>query len=190
MKRSCALLSLLACTLAAACSGGDADKEVTRGPAAEVPSGGEAGSQPQSVSYARGTVPVKISGKLGRFDFEESGTGECGTSAEASIYEVPATQWHVTLGQENGSNIQYLNLTVWRPRAGGDDMVNLALRSGEATHQISTVKGGTVTGSGTAGMRPAGKGGVLTVSGKDDHGHPLELTVQCERFDEIVAEGG
>jgi hypothetical protein len=45
-------------------------------------------------------------------------------------------------------------------------------------------------GAGTAGVRVEGIGGVLTVSGKDDDGHPIELSVRCERFDEVVAEGG
>jgi hypothetical protein len=188
--RSSAMLSLLAWTLAACSDGGEVSRGPAAGGAAADTGQPEQASGPQSVSYASGTVPITITGKLARFDFEASGTGECGTSADASIYEVPATQWHVTFGAENHTNIQYLNLTVWRPRAGGDNMVNVALQSGEATHQIATVKGGTMTGSGTAGVEPAGKGGTLTVSGKDDHGHPMELTVRCERFDEIVAEGG
>ena len=90
----------------------------------------------------------------------------------------------------DGSNIQHLNLTVWRPRAGGPDMVGLHLQSGEISHEIATVKGGPLKGSGTAGVRPAGKGGILNVSGRDADGHPLELTAECERFDEVVAEGG
>ena len=57
-------------------------------------------------------------------------------------------------------------------------------------HRVATVKGGEITGSATAEVRPTGRGGSLTVTGKDDHGHPLELTVECERFDEVVAEGG
>jgi hypothetical protein len=30
----------------------------------------------------------------------------------------------------------------------------------------------------------------MAVSARDDHGHPVELTVECERFDEVVAEAG
>ena len=69
-------------------------------------------------------------------------------------------------------------------------MVGLSLRSGEIDHEIATVKGGALKGSGTAGVRSTGKGGILNVSGTDADGHPLELTVECERFDEVVAEGG
>jgi hypothetical protein len=39
-------------------------------------------------------------------------------------------------------------------------------------------------------VSPAGRGGELKVRGKDDHGHDIELSVRCERFDEVVAEGG
>jgi hypothetical protein len=191
MKDRVGLLSLVACALAA-CSGGG---EETRGPAGgDVPAGGDQDSPrdaapAQSVSISRGTVPMKVKVVMGRVNYSEEGTGECASSAESSIYDVPATQWHATYGGD-GSNIQHLNLTVWRPRTGAPDMVGLHLQSGEVTHEIATVTGGTIKGRGTASVRPTGKGGILSVSGKDEDGHPLELTVECERFDEVVAEGG
>jgi hypothetical protein len=190
MKRRVGLLSLVTCALAA-CSGGG---EEMRGPAGDTPAGGDPDSQRspapvQSVSISEGTVPMKVKVVMGRVDYSEDGTGECASSTESSIYDVPATQWHATYGGD-GSNIQHLNLTVWRPRDGAPDMVSLYLQSGEITHEIATVKGGAIKGSGTATVRPTGKGGILSVSGKDADGHPLELTVECERFDEVVAEGG
>ena len=103
---------------------------------------------------------------------------------------MPAAQWRASFGGGGDSDIQHLNLTIWRPRSGAPAMVNLSLRSGEADHRVATVKGGEITGSATAEVRPNGRGGTLTVTGKDDHGHPLQLTVECERFDEVVAEGG
>ena len=120
MKRRVGFLSLIACALAA-CSGGG---EEMRGPAAgdapraddqDTPSDA---APAQSVSIAEGTVPVKVKVVMGRVNYSEEGTGECASSTESSIYDVPATQWHVTYGGD-GSNIQHLNLTVWRPRAGG-----------------------------------------------------------------------
>ena len=191
MKRRVGLFSLIACALAA-CSGGG---EEMRGPAAgDAPPADDQdtprdAAPAQSVSIAEGTVPVKVKVVMGRVNYSEEGTGECASSTESSIYDVPATQWHVTYGGD-GSNIQHLNLTVWRPRAGGPDMVGLYLQSGEINHEIATVKGGPLKGSGTASVRPTGKGGILNVSGKDADGHPLDLTVECERFDEVVAEGG
>jgi hypothetical protein len=191
MKHRVGLLSLIACALAA-CSGGG---EEMRGPAAGDAPGADDQDTPrdaapaQSVSIAEGTVPVKVKVVMGRVNYSEEGTGECASSTESSIYDVPATQWHVTYGGD-GSNIQHLNLTVWRPRAGGPDMAGLYLQSGEINHEIATVKGGPLKGSGRASVRSTGKGGILNVSGKDADGHPLDLTVECERFDEVVAEGG
>jgi hypothetical protein len=193
MTRRVRLLPLLGWTMAAACSGGG---EETRGPASsDAASGGDAppAAAPvpsQSMSISRGTVPMTITGRVARHAFEASAAGECATSAESSIYEVPATQWHAVFGGGDRSNIQHLNLTVWRPRSGAPDMVNLALQSGEISHRIATVKGGELVGSGTAGVRAEGRGGTVTVSGKDDHGHDIELSVRCDRFDEVVAEGG
>jgi hypothetical protein len=191
MKRRVGLLSLIACALTA-CSGGG---EEMRGPAAGDTPGADDQDSPgggvpaQSLSLSQGTVPMKVKVVMGRVNYSEEGTGECASSAESSIYDVPATQWHVTYGGD-GSNIQHLNLTVWRPRAGGPDMVGLQLQSGEISHEIATVKGGPLKGSGTASVRPVGKGGTLNVAGRDADGHPLELTVECERFDEVIAEGG
>ena len=190
MKRSLGLLSLLG-WMAAACSGGG---EEMRG-AAGSPGAGEAAGEAsapagRSMSISRGTVPMKISGRIGRASFQERVTGECATHAASSIYDVPATQWRASFGGGDRSNIQHLNLTVWRPTSGAPEMVNLHLQSGETSHRIATVKGGEMAGSATAGVRPAGKGGILTVTGEDGDGHSVELTVECERFDEVVAEGG
>jgi hypothetical protein len=194
MKRGARLLPLLGWTMAAACSGGG---EETRGPAADAaastrdePEAAAPAASAGPVTSARGSVPMTISGRVARHRFETSVTGECATSAESSIYEVPATQWHVTYGGGDQSDVQHLNLTVWRPRSGTPDMVTLYFQSGEITHRIATVQGGEMVGSGRAGASPEGRGGTLTVTGKDDHGHELELTVRCERFDEVIAEGG
>jgi hypothetical protein len=194
MNRRTRFLSLLGWTMAAACSGGEGDIRASASadaaPGADHEAASAAPAPAQSVAISRGTVPMTITGRVGRQEFEASAEGECATSAESSIYEVPATQWHATFGGGGRSDIQHLNLVVWRPRAGGPDMVNLSLQVGEASHRIATVKGGEMVGSGTASVSPAGRGGELKVTGKDDHGHDLELSVRCERFDEVVAEGG
>ena len=103
----------------------------------------------------------------------------CGRSLSIAAWTLVAacsggrneTPRSASAGAEAGAN--RLNLTVWRP-----------------PHQIATVKGGQLVGSGAPGVRPAGAGGTLTVTGKDDHGDAIELSVECERFDEVVAEGG
>ena len=190
--RSGRLLSIAAWTLVSACSGG---REETPGAESGGSESGPEASPPaasapaRSQSFNRGTVPMTIIGKVDGKPYRSSGMGECASSADASIYEVPATLWHAIYAGD-GSEPRNLNLTIWRPKAGGGDMVGLSLVIGETTHQIATVKGGQMAGSGTPGVRPAGKGGTLTVAGKDDHGDAIELSVECERFDEVVAEGG
>jgi hypothetical protein len=190
MMRWVTPLSTAALTLAAACSDGRNETSrsgVGAGDSGESP---PAAGAAQSQSLSRGTVPMRIAATVDGKTYRSIGTGECASSGEASIYEVPATLWHAIYEGEDGSEIRRLNLTVWRPKAGGAEMVGLSLQTGETTHQIATVKGGQMAGSGAPGVRPAGKGGSLTVAGKDDHGDAIELSVECERFDEVVAEGG
>jgi hypothetical protein len=133
---------------------------------------------------------MKIVAKVDGKTYQSSGLGECASSREASIYEVPATLWHAIYEGQDGSEIRRLNLTVWRPKTGGADMTALSLETEEITHQIATVKGGEMVGRGAPGVRPAGQGGTLTVAGQDEHGDAIELSVECERFDEVMAEGG
>ena len=120
----------------------------------------------------------------------------CGRSPSMAAWTLVAacsggrneTSRSASAGAEAGAD--RLNLTVWRPKVGGAEMVGLSLETGETSHQIATVKGGQLVGSGAPGVRPAGAGGTLTVAGKDDHGDAIELSMECERFDEVVAEGG
>ena len=185
------LLSLAGWTLITACAG-DGNETRSAGSAGSGSSPETAPSVPapaQSQSFSRGTVPMKIVARVAGKTYRSGGLGECASSADASIYEVPATLWHA-IYDGDGSEIQNLNLTVWRPKAGGGNMVGLSLGIGQATHQLATVKGGRMAGSGTAGVSSAGTGGTLTATGKDDHGDAIEVSVECERFDEVVAEGG
>jgi hypothetical protein len=193
MKRRVGWLFLVAWIAVPACGSGSEVRDVGGGGRARS---GDAGTGegspaavPQSTSPGRGTVPMRVAVSVDGDDDESSGTGECAGSAEASIYDVPATLWRAAY-QDADDDGPRLNLTVWQPKAGGADMVTLSVWSNETTHRISTVKGGETVGSGSGGMRPQGNGGILTVSGTDDHGHAVELSVECERFDEVVAEGG
>ena len=182
------LLILAAWALASACSGGGETREAGSS-AAEAPAELTRSGEPvrgQSESFSEGTVPMKISGTVARFSYQTEGKGECASSTDASIYEVPATLWHATYQDETAS----LNLTIWRPKAGGSDMVGFELSSGMIPHRLSTVKGAELVGSGTPGVQVVGSGGTLSVKGVDDQGHPIEFSIQCARFDEVVAEGG
>lgn len=190
--RSGRLLSTTAWTLIAACSGGRNETRAAGSAGSEAGSEGsppDASAPAQSESFSRGTVPMTIVAQVDGKTYRSSGMGECARSADASIYEVPATLWHAIYEGE-GAEPRSLNLTLWRPKSGGGHMVGLSLAIGETTHEIATVKGGRMAGSGTGGVGADGKGGTLTVTGEDDHGDAIELSVECERFDEVVAEGG
>jgi hypothetical protein len=192
MMRRGRSLSITAWTLGVACSGGgnETSRSASTGDEAGAESPPPAAAPAQSQSPNRGTVPMRIAAKVAGKTYQSTGSGECAGSGEASIYEVPATLWHAIYEGPDGSEVRRLNLTVWRPKAGGADMMGLSLETGETTHEIATVKGGRMAGSGTPGVRPVGEGGTLTVAGTDDHGDAIELSVECERFDQVVAEGG
>ncbi len=188
MNRPGRCLWLAAWTLILACSGGR--DEAPGSGHDEAPSAGSAGAQGGGESSTRGTVPMKIAASVGGKTYQASGPGECASSAEASIYQVPAALWHATWTGQDGSEVRRLDLTVWRPKTGKGDMVGLSLDAGGTTHRIATVKGGEMTGTGSPNVRTQGAGGVLAVAGTDDHGDKIVMTVECERFDEVVAEGG
>jgi hypothetical protein len=144
-----------------------------------------AGSQ----ATGRATVAIEITAVVGGKETSAQGLGECNHTVDASIYEVPAALWRAGYQGADGAGVQDLNLTLWQPKSGGDQF-SVALRVGGEIHQIATVKGGTLVGTGTATVRPDGGAGTFVVEGKDEGGVTLHLTVRCSRFTEPVAEGG
>jgi hypothetical protein len=114
---------------------------------------------------------------------------QCTHTEEASIYNVKAAQWRA---EYYGSGaVQSLNLTVWRPAAGGPDQFSLAASQDGNQYRIDTVEGSQQVGSGTITMEPDADGGArFSIDGKDQNGHPLRATVSCGEFIEPVAEGG
>lgn len=138
----------------------------------------------------RAPVPIEIEAVVGgRTKANARGVGECTHTDDASIYEVPATQWRAEYQGSGNPELEHLSLTLWQPKSGGEEFT-LSLQVAGATHQIATVKRGTLAGSGTATVRRAGAAGTFVVEGKDGKGVPLRLTVKCDRFTEPVAEGG
>ena len=184
-----ALLLVLAC-------GGDRRPAQPREPAVAPPSSAAAVADtltaPSSSESSGGradtvslTAQVTVAGRLTSF----AGPGECHHTADASIYQVPASQWAARVQADTGA-LRYLNLTLWQPRGEAEIQVSLAVTLGEATHRISTVKGGELHGTGRGVIEPGGAGGTLKVDGRDADGQAVALTVQCSRFTAPVAEGG
>jgi hypothetical protein len=78
-----------------------------------------------------------------------------------------------------------LSLTVWRPLAGGEDMITLSVSDGARRADVNTVKGRQqtqTTGSGTVKLAPVGKGGTFTIDAKTTSGGAIAGTITCERF--------
>jgi hypothetical protein len=131
-------------------------------------------------------TPVQVSLSVGGKRFDSSAPGTCTHAPVASIYQVMAELWTVRQSAEPGS----LNLSLWRPKDGSADMVSLSITSGRSSTNVSTVRGGTVTGSGKVTLVAAGKGGVFTVDAKTAEGAAVTGTIKCEAFAPHVAEGG
>jgi hypothetical protein len=125
-------------------------------------------------------VVLQMSGTLAGARATFSGRGECHQSDAASIYEVPAAMWHASFS--GGTGIDRLNVTLWQPKAGGPMQITLAADAGRNHYSIGTVKGGTLSGSGTARVDRQGAGGTLVIQGQTASGAAIQLSVSCSRF--------
>ena len=132
--------------------------------------------QPQDTKVPA-TINLKVSGAAYTF----SGPATCEHLQRGSIYDTPAERWSVQ--QADGG--RSLSLTVWRPVAGGDDMITLSVSDGGKRVDVNTVKGRQqtqTTGSGTVKLTPVGKGGTFTIDAKTTSGGAIAGTITCESF--------
>jgi hypothetical protein len=144
----------------------------------------------RDVSGTAVETTVNIVAKVGKRAIPVHGPGQCNTSSESTIYDVPATQWHGTFDGPDRSDLEHVNVTVWQPKAGGPDQVTLYLTLAGTTHRISTVKGGESLGRATASARRQGTGGTLLVDGATADGTAIHLEFICDEFSEIVDGNG
>jgi hypothetical protein len=132
-------------------------------------------------------APVKMAVTVAGKTQEVRGTGRCGHEPQASIYGTRAALWLI----EYRNGVSRISLSYWRPKdTAAEDQFQLSVTRGSASHVISTVKGGSPTGSGRSTFRPTATGGRFEVSGKAGDGVPLQVTIECARFGGITAEGG
>ena len=186
---------VVAAWLIVACGGGE------RAPGQGAPVQTAAPDAPQSAAAPaaepggsataklRDPVPLTVTAALGGATARYTGLGECHHTTDASIYQVPATQWSAQLAPESG-DLRYLSLTLWQPKGAAGLQVSLGLTIGETTSDIATVKGAPVKGTASGRAVPKGAGGVLEVEGTDAAGVQVRVSVACERWTEPVAEGG
>jgi hypothetical protein len=185
-----------ACLLLAACGRGERPPAGTSASSAPPPGSAEpappeapASPAPSARLPLRDPVPLTATADVDGARYRFSGLGECQHTADASIYEVPASMWSARFTDEAGK-FTYLNLTLWQPKTAPAVQVSLGLTGAGETSEIATVKGSQIRGSGAGRIEPKGEGGALIVDGRDAKGRAVHLTVDCSRFTEPVAEGG
>jgi hypothetical protein len=178
-----------------ACGGGDHARSEGQGEGV-VRLDSSPGSQARGAPAAavgpadlRDPVRVKVTANLGGTRATYEGMGECHYTADASIYEVPATQWSARAGDEAGA-LRALNLTLWQPKDAGELQVSLGLTVSGKSSNIATVAGAPIQGTATATATRRGAGGSFQVDGTDASGTSVQVMVDCERWTEPVAEGG
>ncbi len=116
------------------------------------------------------------------------GTGQCGHEPRGWIYGKAARLWTAEYRQADASDI---SLTYWRPAAAGvADQFSLSVERGRKRHQINTVRGGRLVGSGRSSFQPTATGGRFEITGTAADGAAVRATIECARFGTIVAEGG
>lgn len=143
------------------------------------------GAQARRPAESAPGATVKVSLTAAGQSLASSGPGRCTHADKASIYGVMSEMWTVRQ-QADGRSTQ---LTLWRPMDGKEEMFSLSL-SGAKELSVSTVRGGTVTGSGTVKFRAKDKGGTFTINAKAKTGEAVTGTIECSAFSAAVAEGG
>lgn len=135
---------------------------------------------------AQATVPIKLTVVVAGRTETLRGTGRCAHEPRASIYGRPSALWSA----EYAGSSRRVTLTYWRAHSGAGDQFALSVGSGKAQHRINTVEGSTPAGSGRGTFRPTAAGGRFELRGTAADGTPLQVTIECGRFDGIYAEGG
>jgi len=131
-------------------------------------------------------IPIQVSLKVGGEAFESSAAGKCTYAPKASIYNVVSELRSVELSAGGRST----HLTWWHPLDGSADMMNLSVTSGSGSHEVSTVKGGQMNGSGTVKFEKSGNGGTFTIGAKTARNVAIAGTIKCDSFAPHIAEGG
>ena len=144
------------------------------------------GAQRRAPGKAQPTQAIQVSLKVGGATYQSSQPGKCTHAPVASIYKSMAEMW--TVQQAGGG--QSLSLTLWKPKDGSGDMVTLAVTSGNVSHHVNTVRGGTMAGSGKVTLEKSGNGGSFNVDAKSGTGAAISGTIKCDAFAPHMAEGG
>lgn len=135
---------------------------------------------------AQSKQAITASLKVGGQPYESREPGRCTHAPTASIYSILSEMWSVQQSTEGRS----LTLTLWKPKDGSGEMMTLAVTAGNSSQQITTVRGGSTSGSGKVTLAKSAAGGVFTVDAKTGDGAAISGTITCDAFAPHIAEGG
>lgn len=135
-----------------------------------------------------GAVSVEIAATIDGAQYRLKTMGQCTYSGVAAVYDVPAAQWHAMV-HASGQPLSYANLTIWEFK-DHTTQASLGLQTRGEFRHVSTVKGATLVGSGTARAAHAGEGATLSFEGKDNRGAAVQIEVRCPRTTAPIEEGG
>jgi hypothetical protein len=136
-----------------------------------------------------GQSSIELTGSVGGEPVSLSATGECRHEADAYIYGVPSSMWMVS--SSGTGNVKRLSATIWRPKNGATEQVQLNLDGASGSYEIDTVTGDKRTaGSASVTIDTRSAGGRIGIDGRDAKGVPIRISVDCPSFSTIEAEGG
>ena len=129
-------------------------------------------------------VSAAIAMTVGSSAYNFTGPARCEHLPKGSIYSTVAERWSVN-HDENGRR---LVLNVWRPLAGGENLITLYV-STAGRQQVMNTAAPEKKGAGSVTFVPEGKGGTFTIKGSTDSGATISGTIRCEAFTpaEVVA---
>jgi hypothetical protein len=144
-------------------------------------------AQRRAPGQAQANQTIQVSLNAGGSTFQSSAPGKCTHAPVASIFNTVAEMWSVQQSAQGRS----LSLTLWKPKDGSAEMITLSVNSGNVSHQVNTVRGGSSTsGSGKVTLKAAGTGGTFSVDAKTSSGAAITGTITCDAFAPHMAEGG
>jgi hypothetical protein len=141
--------------------------------------------RPMGTGAPERSVSATIDLKVGAAAYSFSGKARCEHMPKGSIYDVVAERWSVN----QSGNGQNLMLNVWKPLAGGENLITLSVTTAGKSQTVNT-SAPSKQGSGTVTFAPQGTGGTFTINATSDSGAKISGTVKCEAFTPAEAVAG
>ena len=128
-------------------------------------------------------IDLKVNGTAYTF----KGSALCDHLAQGSIYDIAAERWSV----RQDDNGRHLSFSLWRPRSGSGDMVQLNVYVGGKRHDVSTIKSPQgPSGSASVKLTKEGAGGTFSIDAATASGGKITGTIKCDAFPPSEAVAG